>query len=105
MLEKEIKEHKPEVSYLEINRFIDLFKVVNPSYERLFMNKTERAAAKRLIEKHGWDKIGRIVDILPFLLGKRGCPQITTPYQLEVKMGQLFAFYRQLKGQQKEILI
>lgn len=84
-----------------IQEGIFLFKGINPSYEQLFKNKTERAAMERLISKWGAEKVYNSIRILPQYLSLPGCPQITTPYQLERKLGQYIAFAKQQKLREK----
>jgi len=79
----------------QIQEIITLFKKVNPTYERLFKNKTERAAIENLIKKFGMDSIRAIVEALPAIINKKYAPRITTPYQLEKRLGELVAFYKQ----------
>lgn len=78
----------------EINNLIFLFKEVNPSYERLFSNKTQRAAMERLVKKWGREKIESVIKFLPQIFGKKFAPTITTPVQLENKMGDLISFIK-----------
>jgi len=85
----------------QINLLIDLFKEVNPTYERLFGNKTQRGALERLVKKFGVEEIKKIIEILPLLNKQQYAPTITTPYQLEEKLGQIKAFIQknnQVKG-------
>ena len=81
----------------ETNKIINLFRGVNPSYERLFANKTQREATSRLINKYGEDKITNLMGMLPDIVKKPFAPQITTPYELENKMGRLIIFMQQEK--------
>lgn len=91
----------PLVEKKLVTDFIDAFHTVNPSHDRLFSNKTERAAAERLLAKHGVDMMARAIKALPEYLVMPGCPQITTPYQLEKKLGQYVAFAKQKKSKIK----
>ncbi len=79
----------------DINPLLDKFRNVNPSYKRLFSNKTERDALQRLINEHGYDKIAATIDILPKIIERPYAPRITTPYMLEKKLGELATFYKQ----------
>jgi predicted transcriptional regulator len=79
----------PSVAAKEIQEIIDLFKNVNPSYQRFFANKTQRAAVSRLIKQHSAEKIRRIIEVLPRTNSERYMPVITTPLQLEEKLGAL----------------
>lgn len=82
-----------------LNETIDKFQSVNPSYEKLFKNKTQRAALERLIKKFGREKIENTIEALPDLIYEEFAPTITTPLQLEDKLGQLIAFHK--KAQKK----
>lgn len=86
-----------------INSLIDLFKPLNPSYERLFSNKTQRDSLQRLVKKHGYKKISETIKFLPDLVSQPFCPQISTPYQLEMKLGNLIYFYNQSKNKKHKI--
>jgi hypothetical protein len=77
------------------NEIINLFKTVNPSYQRLFANKTERGAVDRLIANHGIEAITSIVEKLPDIIFQPYAPKITTPYQLERDLGKLIIFIEQ----------
>jgi hypothetical protein len=94
------------VSGKETNDLIDLFKTVNPSHERLFANKSQREALKRLIEKNGYEKIKWILDNLPKIANKQYAPVITTPCELETKLGQLIIFLgREMEGQKSKSIV
>jgi DNA-binding MarR family transcriptional regulator len=88
-----------------INYFIDKFKSVNPSYERLFINNTQRDALKRLLDKYGEEKLEKIIDTLQITNQMKYAPVITTPLELENKMGRLFSFIQQQKNNNKEFII
>lgn len=82
-----------------INDLIDLFKAVNPNWERLFANKTERRAMERMVKKVGEEKIKFVIEKLPTTNKVPYAPVITTPYQLEKKLGNLIAFYQRKKAE------
>ncbi len=83
---KEIQVNDP------INDLIKLFEPVNPNYERIFPNKSQREALARMVKKHGEDKICRSIKFAVDSYGKQYAPQITTPLQLEQKLGSLIAY-------------
>lgn len=83
-----------------INFLIGMFKPVNPSYERLFENKTQRATMERLIAQHTFPVLERLLTALPGLVANKYAPRITTPLQLESKFGELILFAKQ-EGQNK----
>lgn len=80
-----------------INPIIELFKMVNPSYKRLFSNKTERESLSRLLKEHGTEKITEVIKILEKTNVMEYAPVITTPYKLEKKLGDLVAFINKEK--------
>lgn len=82
-----------------INHLIGLFESVNPNYQRLFQNKTERASMDRMEKAHGVKKMEMVLKLLPQTNGLPYAPIITTCLELERKMGALSAF---LSKQQKE---
>lgn len=85
-----------------INPLIELFKAVNPSYERLYANKNQRAALERMIKKMGIEKVEAIIKFLPTSNAHKHAPKITTPYNLEAKLGDLLAWANvQKKAQRK----
>ena len=75
-----------------INLLIDKFKEINPSYQRLFANKSQRAAIERLIKQHGADKVAAIIGFLPQIQGQKYAPVITKPTELEDKLAKLIAY-------------
>jgi len=79
----------------EINLLIDKFKKVNPASYRLFANTNQRKALERLVAKYGIEKISQIIDFLPATNQKKFAPIITTPIELENKLGKLIAFIKQ----------
>ncbi len=88
----------------EINLLIAKFKVINPSYERLFKNKNQRAALERMMKKFSLEELSSMIDILPQTNSKQYSPVITTPLQLEEKVGQLVNFLNREKNNQPKIV-
>jgi len=78
----------------EINSLIDLFQEVNPSYERLFENKTQRASLERLVKKFGQEKVSNMIKGLKEIFGKPYAPSITTPYLLELKLADYINYLK-----------
>jgi hypothetical protein len=89
------------------NELIVLFKDFNPSYERIFKNRTERAALQRLLDKMGREKLEATIKFAAKANGMAYAPTITTPYELEKKLGSLIAFYNKenSKGQKNAVVI
>ena len=90
-----------------INDFIDSFKEINPSYEQLFKRPNQRAACERLLKKHGPEKIAQVMTLLPKTNTMQYAPVITTPLQLEEKLGRIIAFIskEKIKADSKEVRV
>jgi phage replication O-like protein O len=95
---KYIKDNITKENNIYINKFIAMFKNVNPSYELLFRNKTQRAAVERLLKKYGEEWLENLINHLPEIIKMPYAPQITTPYELETKLGRLKVFLEQEKN-------
>lgn len=78
----------------DVQEGIDAFKLVNPSFELLFKRKNQRQAVERMLTKMGKDKLLNAIEYAGKVLGQPYAPQITTPLQLEEKLGALVAFYK-----------
>lgn len=86
-----------------INDLIAEFEPVNPSFKRLFANKTQRAAMARLTQSIGFDKARGAIKAAVASCGKTYAPTITTPIQLEDRIGALAAFMK--RNQHKEAAV
>ena len=75
-----------------INEFLGLFKEINPSFEQLYANKTQRASAQRLLVKFGFEAMKRTITVIEKTNGMQYAPVITTPLELEKLGGKLKAF-------------
>ena len=90
----------------EINDLIDFFKAVNPSYRTLFGRKVQRAAVERMLEAIGREKLEGAIKMLQKTNPMEFAPKITTPIELENKLGKLISFCQQIKeSKQKNIPI
>ena len=69
-----------------------MFREVNPSYEKLYRNTTQRKALQDMLKIHGRDKVEWSINYAKQVYGKQYAPQITTPVQLEQKLGSLIAY-------------
>ena len=85
------KDDEPKVRNLT-NELIAAFAPVNPSYARLFAIKTQREAVDRLLNQFGDEELLRIIQVLEQTNKMQFAPCITTPVQLEMKIGQLKSF-------------
>ncbi len=88
---KKTKKKEPN----QTNLILEKFKEVNPNYQQLFPNKTQRSAVDRMLKRFGFEKLARTIEHLPKIISQKYAPRITTPLQLENKMGELICFYRQ----------
>ncbi len=77
-----------------INSLIEAFKQINPSYEQLYKKKNQREALERLIKKYTYAKTEAMINALPAIISQKYAPQITTPLQLEEKLGRLLIFIK-----------
>ena len=89
----------------EINELIELFKPINPSYEKFFSNTTQRKAVERLSKKIGFEKMAAAIKFLEKSNSNQYAPTITTPLQLEDKLASLVAFANKEKLKNKTIQI
>ena len=80
-----------------VNRLIAAFEPINPSYKRFYPNKTQRGALQRLVEQWGEEAMLGIIRFLPQTNAKKYAPTITTPLQLEGKLGALKAYCDKIK--------
>lgn len=86
------------------NVFIDLFKEINPTYQKLFANKTQRAAAKRLLQLHPLEWWERFLKAYKIELQNQFCPKATTPVKLEDKLGDILAYAASKKTKSNKVL-
>jgi len=86
----------------KLNDLIELFKNVNPSYDRIYANTTQRSALERMVKKHGADKIKWVIEKLPITNKTKYAPTITTPYQLELKLGDIIVFFQKKKAESEQ---
>ena len=77
---------------------IELFKPINPSYEKFFSNTTQRGAIDRLLKKIGFEKLAGAIKFLKISNGNQYAPTITTPLQLEDKFASLVIFANKEKN-------
>lgn len=84
-----------------INEIVAMFQPLNPSYDRLFQNKTQREVVERMVKKYGIEKLKSTIGAAVACYGKVGAPVITTPLQLETKLGSLIAHYRREGSESK----
>lgn len=86
-----------------LQKAISLFGNINPSYEILFKRKNQRDAAERLLSKFGLPALEKLIEAARQANGMQFAPTITTPCQLEDKLGQLKSYYD--KNQKKGVKV
>ena len=83
-----------------INLIFEIFyKSINPTIN--FGNKTNRDAAKFLIDKFGLKEIMKLTELACSVQGKPYAPTITTPYQLKEKLSALGVYLKKENSQSK----
>lgn len=87
---------------------IKAFEPINPAAKKWYGNKTQRAAADRLLlltndngEPFGLDNICKVIAALQHTNEMPYFPVITTPYQLEIKWAQLRSIWKRKKQEQE----
>lgn len=80
-----------------VAEIIDLFGAVNPSHRLLFMRNNQRDAVQRLLSQYGEDRLRAMIAYLPKSNADTYAPTITTPLELEGKMGKLVAWAQKQK--------
>lgn len=83
----------------EVVEFINLFKLINPSYQTLFGHPPSRKAAERLLKLHDLDYWRRFMVGYQGALEERYCPRATTPIVFEKKLGDIEVYGRQRKAE------
>lgn len=76
---------------------ISLFEPLNPNFEVLFSRKNQTEALRRMVEKFGRIKTENSIKAAASVAGKKYAPSITTPLQLEEKLGQLINYFKREK--------
>ncbi|MFZ5365409.1 MAG: helix-turn-helix domain-containing protein [Patescibacteria group bacterium] len=81
----------------QITEIITLFRDnVNPNIN--YGNKTFRKATKQMIDKYGFQELKRGVEASIAVQGQPYAPVITTPYQFQLKMGELKIYFDKEKN-------
>jgi len=90
--------HPTARSAVDVNPFIELFSLINPTYATLFSRRPQRGAAERLLKLHELDYWKRFIAAYQVALEDRFCPRATTPLALEQKFGDIEAYGRSRKA-------
>ena len=87
-----------------VNEMIKMFEPVNPSYERLFPIVPQRKAIERMLKKIGREKLESAIKAAIGCFGKTHAPVITTPMQMEQKLGQLISYWKRENQQGPQLI-
>ena len=60
-----------------------------------------------MARKHGTDQLAKMIKALPVIVKMTYAPRVSTPIQLETKMGEIKQFVQQLKtkGEEKKKIV
>ena len=79
-------------SLVEVHRFFNLFKGINPSVAKFYSNKTQITSAKALLKMKPFDFwAGWLAQYFVQIRTDKYCPRATTPWQLEERLGDISA--------------
>lgn len=81
-----------------VNEIIFLFKEVNPSIDKYYGNKTQRAAVQRMLKTYGREKVEEMIAVLPQVNARPYWPKSTTPLELENNIGKYKALNQSEKN-------
>jgi hypothetical protein len=81
-----------------IAEVINLFQAINPAYQKFFYNKTQRAAAQRLLTMHDLEFWRKFMNGYAKVFPNRYCPKAVTPVQLEDNLARIMAYGHALKA-------
>lgn len=89
-----------------INSLIKDFEPINPSYEKFFSNKTQRAALERLLKKHSENNVRGFIKYLPFINeDKYAKGKSITPLEMENNLAHIYNHYKQKKNNKPKIAL
>lgn len=95
--EKKQEEDLKKADGAAVNKVIDAFARVNPSFDRLYRMTPQRDAVRRLVKKFGLEQVINGVHGLEITNKMKGTPIITTPIQLEQNLGWLIEAMKKKK--------
>lgn len=97
-------DHSAQSALNGVNQFINLFKEINPTTERLYSRPQQRQAAERLLQLHPIEWWQKFIEAYATKIEDRFCPKATTPLQLEDKLGQITAYAARLKSPSVKVI-
>lgn len=88
----------------QIVSVIEKFRMTELNTTLKYGDKTQRKAAKEMVDQFGMEAIERIIDFLASeeVTTDPYAPRVTTPYQLQKKWGLIRQYYAKLKGKQQK---
>lgn len=100
-------EEKTIEKEININPLIELFEPVNPHFDLIYKNKTQRGNLEYLVKKYGYEKVENMLREMPDILREDkffGDHGITTPLELVKKLPKLIdAKYRVEADRKKKL--
>jgi len=91
----EVNTYKDSELGSQVNSLIKLFSNVNPSYEKFYANKTQRATLERLIKKYTEVKVAGFIRYLPIINeDKYAHGKSITPLQLEDNLAHIINHFK-----------
>lgn len=102
-LEEELKRKPLAMGLDSCVKVIKAFEPVNPSVGRLYGMKAQRDASNRLIAQYSEEVLFPIIELLSTTNLMPFAPVITTPTQLEAKIGALQAFIAREESKLSEV--
>lgn len=96
-----------DVATVQVNEVIKSFSAVNPSIEAIISHKAQREATERLIVQYGVEGVLAFIPLIQKANTRKYAPSITTPYELELKLGSLLVWLEKEKNSQykKKVII
>jgi len=79
----------------EWNNLIDLWKPINPFFEEIYKNTTERRALEDIVSKIGLEKTKASILASVAIHGEKFAPKISKPTELKRNFSKLVAFYKE----------
>lgn len=108
--ERKIKNEKNDISSEQgsqgniLGKIIYEFRNVNPSYEKFYGNKTQRAALQRLVDKYTEEKVLGFIAYLPIInADKYAKGKSISPLELENNLAHIVNHYKQKSGDKPKI--
>lgn len=99
---EDIAPPEADAEQTQIVAVIEKFHMTELNTTLKYGDKTQRKAAKEMIDQFGMEAIEKIIDFLSSeqVLADPYAPRVTTPYQLQKKWGLIRQYFAKLQGKQ-----